>query len=164
VIVAKAPSWTLSQVVALIVGVLYVVLGGAALLRTGLDLDLLRPTVTVAGLAYNPLFGLIELFVGLLLLVSGAFPRAVESVVFVGVLAIAFGFVLVIEPMAFQESVAAARAHGWFYVFTGSALAISAIAAPAVSRWVARRNAGGSGGGRTTTETQVIDRDGSRWG
>lgn len=128
-------SWSPAQVLALVVGLIFVVLGGVALLRVGIGIEnVFEPTTTVAGLAYTPLLAIIELVFGLILLALGAFPGASDGIVFLGLLALAFGLLLVIEPAAFQEPIAAGRAHGWFYVVTGGLTALTGLAAPAVMR------------------------------
>ena len=130
-----ARSWSPAQVLALVVGLIFVVLGGVALLRVGIGIEnIFEPTTNVAGLAYTPLLAIIELVFGLILLALGAFPGASDGIVFLGLLALAFGLLLVIEPAAFQESIAAGRAHGWFYVVTGGLTALTGLAAPAVMR------------------------------
>lgn len=132
--------WTPAQIVALAVGVIFVVLGGVALLRTGIRVDtIFEPTTTVAGLAYTPLLGIIELTFGLILMALGAFPGASDGIVFLGLVAFAFGLLLIIEPAAFQASIAAGRAHGWFYVVTGGATALTALVTPAVAGRVVSR-------------------------
>lgn len=136
---AGARTWTPAQILALAVGVLLVVLGGVALIRTGVGGSVLEPTVTVAGLAYTPLLAIIELVFGLILMAMGAFPGAADGIVFLGLLALAFGLLLVIEPTAFESSIAAGRAHGWFYVVTGGFMALVALASPAIARRVATR-------------------------
>lgn len=137
---ADGRRWMPAQILALVVGVVFVVLGGVALLRTGVRVDtILEPTTTVAGLSYTPLLAIIEVVFGLLLMAMGAFPGAADGIVFLGLLALAFGLLLVIEPAAFQESIAAGRAHGWFYVVTGGITALTALVSPSVSRRVATR-------------------------
>lgn len=137
---ADGRHWSPAQILALVVGVVFVVLGGVALLRTGIRVDtILEPTTTVAGLAYTPLLAIIELVFGLLLMAMGAFPGASDGIVFLGLLALAFGLLLVIEPAAFQDSIAAGRAHGWFYVVTGGIAALTALVSPSVTRRVATR-------------------------
>lgn len=133
-------NWSPAQLAALVLGVVFVVLGGVALLRSGFDMDLFNPVVVVGGLAYTPLLGLIELVVGLILLAVGAYPGASDAVVFVGVLLLAFGLLLVIEPGAFQESLAAGRAHGWFYVTVGGVAAVVGLTQPALLRWYRSRS------------------------
>lgn len=137
--------WTPAQILALVVGVTFVVLGGVALLRTGIRVDtILEPATTVAGLAYTPLLAIIELVFGLVLMAMGAFPDASEGIVFLGLLALAFGLLLIIEPGAFQSSIAAGRAHGWFYVVTGGVIAGAALVSPSVTRRVSTRRVHGS--------------------
>lgn len=128
-------SWSPARILALVVGLIFVVLGGVALVRAGIGIDnIFEPTTNVAGLAYTPLLAIIELAFGLMLLALGAFPAASDGIVFLGLLALAFGLLLVIEPAALQGSIAAGRAHGWFYVVTGGMVALTGLAAPAVGR------------------------------
>lgn len=127
-------TWTPAQIFAIILGVTYLVLGGVALLRTGAADSIFAPQAQVAGLTYTPLLGVVEVIFGLLLLGTGASPRSVQGVVFLGVAAIAFGLLLVIEPTAFQDSIAAGRAHGWFYVVTGGIAALVGLVSPVVTR------------------------------
>ncbi len=144
--VNAGPTWTPAQILSLVLGVAFVVLGGVALLRSGVDTNLFQPVVSVAGLAYTPLLGIIEVVFGLVLLVAGAFPGASDAVVFLGVLALAFGLLLVIEPGAFQASLAAGQAHGWFYVICGGLAAATGLLTPVVMR----RWAASSGGTRVS--------------
>lgn len=134
----EVATWTPAQILALVLGVAYIVLGGVALLRTGIGPSVFEPTTQVAGLAYTPLLGMVEVIYGLLLLAIGAFPRAAQGVVFMGVLALAFGLLLVIEPGAFRASIAAGRAHGWFYVLTGGSAALVGMLTPVLLRRSAR--------------------------
>jgi predicted anti-sigma-YlaC factor YlaD len=130
----EVSTWTPAQILALVVGVAFIVLGGVALLRTGIGQSVFEPTTTVAGLSYTPLLGLIEVIFGLILLAVGAFPGAAQGVVFLGILALAGGLLLVIEPTAFQSSIAAGRAHGWFYVVVGAVLALVGLVTPTALR------------------------------
>ncbi|MGH3442506.1 MAG: hypothetical protein ACRDUY_10805 [Nitriliruptorales bacterium] len=168
-------TWTPAQILALVLGVVFIVLGGVALVRTGLSESLIDPTTTVAGLSYTPLLGIVEVVFGLLMLTVGAFPRAPEAVVFLGVLALSFGLLLVIEPAAFDQALAAGRGHGWFYVLTGGVAAVIGLMTPAfVRRGIGVTRGGGRPVGRrrttppretaspprrSTTETQRIDED-----
>lgn len=139
-VVDVAPArhpWTPARVIALALGVLFLVLGGVALLRTGgIGPSLSRPIVTVGPLAYTPLLAIIEVVFGLLLLAAGAFPVAADGVVFLGVLALAFGLLMVIEPSAFRQRLAGGQLHGWFYVITG---ALATLAGLLSSTMVRRR-------------------------
>ncbi len=127
-------SWSPAQIVALVLGLLYIVLGGVALLRTGVGASLFEPVTVVAGFQYTPLLGMIEIIVGLLFLAVGAFPAARDGVVFLGVLALAVGLLIVIEPAAFEGNVGADSAHGWLYVVTGAIAALTGLLTPLVFR------------------------------
>lgn len=137
--------WTPAQILALVLGVAFAVLGGVALLRTGVSGSLVEPTTSVAGLAYTPLLGVIEIIFGLLLIGVGVLPRASSGAVFLGAIALVFGLVLVIEPAPFERSLAAGRAHGWLYVVAGGVTALVGLLTPTV---MARRDRVATGGAR----------------
>jgi hypothetical protein len=138
VYVTNGGSWSPVQILSIVLGVVFIVLGGVALLRAGTDLNLFTPVVSVAGLAYTPLLAMIELIIGLIFLSFGAFPGTSDAVVFLGVLLFAFGLVLVIEPAAFERTLAAGAPHGWFYVITGGVAAGTALLTPVMVRRYSR--------------------------
>lgn len=128
----QAGTWSPPQLLALAVGAGYAVLGGVAVLRTGVP-ELFEPVTQVAGLAYTPLLGIAELAFGFLLLTAGAFQTARRHVVFLGMLALVFGLLVVIEPAVLEEWVGVDWAHGWFYALTGGMVALVGLATPTVS-------------------------------
>src|SRR5439155_14809841 len=62
----ERPPWSPAQLIALLIGIGYIVLGAVALARTGIDLNRIGPHVEVAGLHHTQVVGGIEVLFGLL--------------------------------------------------------------------------------------------------
>lgn len=129
--VVRAP-WSPAQIVALVIGLIFTVMGGVTLARTGIDFSNVSATHTsVAGLDHTVLLGTIEFFFGLLLLGAGAVPGAGRgSMSFLGIVMLGFGLVVAIQPSTFHESLGMHASNGVFYVIFGTILLISAMVAP----------------------------------
>ncbi len=124
-------SWSPSQIVALVGGVLFAVLGGIALARGGFG-DV-TAHIEVGGFHHTSLLGLIEIGLGLLLLAMAAIPGVERSgLVFVGALALAFGIVVVVQGEAFHGVLGTHANNGWLYVLFGGILLIAALLAPMI--------------------------------
>jgi hypothetical protein len=102
----RAPST--AQLVAVVLGAAFVVLGIAAVAKTGFSTEeLARPRRMVWGLPHTPLLGAGEIAFGSLLLVAGVIPAAARTVLAVlGVAAIGFGLLVF-------AGVASARLDYW---------------------------------------------------
>ncbi|MBC7462585.1 MAG: hypothetical protein H7287_14615, partial [Thermoleophilia bacterium] len=88
------PAWSPAQGIALIIGIVYLVLGGIALARTGFTFTALDQA-DVAGLGHTVWMGIGSLLFGLLVLGTGAVPGADRGgLIFAGVVAIAGGIVI----------------------------------------------------------------------
>src|SRR6266568_6246448 len=99
-------SWSPAQVVALIVGLFYGIIGAVALLRTGIHTDgqdaLLHPRVSVGGFHHTPLLAMIEVGFGLLCILAGAIPGGGRTTMtFLGTVALGLGIIIVIQPSSF---------------------------------------------------------------
>jgi hypothetical protein len=110
-VVVGAPgprTWSLSQLVAVLLGAAFVVLGIAAVAKTGFSTEeLARPRRMVWGLPHTPLLGAAEIAFGSLLVVAGVIPGAARAVLTVlGVGATVFGILVLAD-------VAAARLDHW---------------------------------------------------
>ncbi len=90
-------SVALFAVVAGIVAVVLLVLGGITVARAGLDGAMDEPVVNVAGFTATALLGLIELGFGVVLLLA-ALGRAREFVLFLGVIGSVASIVAVFQP------------------------------------------------------------------
>lgn len=115
--------WNLGSALVLLAGAALAVLGGVALVRTGVDETWYRPVHEVAGIHHTPLLAAIEAGVGLLLVLAGlAGAPGLAAFVCISV-AMAAG-VAAVEPGLVHEQLAAER---WWLVavaVAGAGLAV----------------------------------------
>jgi uncharacterized membrane protein HdeD (DUF308 family) len=108
-----------------IIGVLLVVVGLVALARTGFALDALTTaTATVGPFERTPLMAIIEVILGLSV-IGASFAADRGGLIGVGVLALIFGLVVVIEPGAFVEALGASSTSGILYILIGIGLLLA---------------------------------------
>lgn len=124
--------WSPAQIIALAIGILFVVLGGIALARTGIHLnDVTNQRVTVAGVAQTQLLAYIEIGFGVLLLLVGSIPGAGRGAMsFLGLAAVIFGIIVVAQPSRFTHPLAIDSDYGVFVIAVGAVLLITAVVAP----------------------------------
>lgn len=124
--------WSPAQLVALALGVVFVVIGGIALARTGIHPDnLWSVQVTVAGAGQTQLMAYIELIFGALLLAAGAVPGAGRGgMVTLGLVAVVFGIVARAQPSSFAPRLGTGTGYAIFAIVVGAVLVLSAIVAP----------------------------------
>jgi hypothetical protein len=124
--------WTFApgQVVSLIVGVGFVIVGVLALVRAGLDGSLATPVVEVLGYTHTAWLGVAEIGLGLLLVLAGtgAWGRPL-SVLLGAAMAIA-GVLVIAETSQMPEELGLEEAYGWPLVILGALVALAALALP----------------------------------
>jgi hypothetical protein len=126
--------WSPAQLVALVLGVLFLIMGAVTLARTGLNGNGFATTHTSAlGFGHTPPLGVIELIFGLLMIMAGTIPGAGRgTMAFLGTLALGFGIVILASAGSLFDSLGVDDASGWLYVFTGVVTLVAAIAAPVI--------------------------------
>jgi uncharacterized membrane protein HdeD (DUF308 family) len=108
-----------------IIGVLLVVVGLVALARTGFAFDALTTaTAAVGPFERTPLMAIIEVGLGLSV-IAASFSADRGGLIGVGVLALIFGLVVVIEPGAFAAALGAGTVSGVLYVLIGIGLLLA---------------------------------------
>ena len=107
-----------ARVVAGILGVLLLIMGGVALARTGFG-SLTGETATVLGFEHTTLMGLIDIVAGLMFLVAAAAVAVRGQLTGVSLLAAAFGAVMMIEPEALSSALGGGSDLGLVYVVVG---------------------------------------------
>ena len=123
--------WSPAQIVAIVLGIVFVVLGGIALARTGINSHITSEHVSVAGSIQTQLMGYIELVYGALLLAIGSIPGAGRAgMSFLGILGVVFGIVVVAQPSTFYHSLGIGSGYGIFLIIQGAILAITAMVSP----------------------------------
>jgi uncharacterized membrane protein len=113
-------SVSLAAIIAGIVAVGLLVVGGITVARAGTDGGLDNPIVSVAGFKATALLGLIELGFGVVLLIA-ALSRATASILFFGVVGLVAALVAVFQPTIGNGSLAIERG---FAVMAAIAMAI----------------------------------------
>lgn len=136
----RTANYTPSAVVAAVVAIAMLVLGGIAGVRAGIDGSLGQPVVTVAGFSATALLGLIVFGFGAMLL-SAALARQQRSILTLGILGGVAGLIAVFEPTVGGESLPIERRLAILAVITMAAIVVSALL-PTVSRVNTRQTTG----------------------
>lgn len=130
-VAVERQPWSPAQVVAIILGIVFVVLGGIVLARTGINSHVTSEHVSVAGSVQTQLMGYIELAFGALLLAVGSIPGAGRGgMSFLGIIALVFGIVVVAQPSSFYHALGIGSGYGVFLIVVGAVLAITAMVSP----------------------------------
>ena len=149
-VAVERQPWSPAQLVSIILGVVFVVLGGIALARTGVDFKRLTSAhVDVAGSTQTQLTGYLELVYGALLLVVGSIPGAGRAgMSFLGILALVFGIIVVAQPSTFYHSLGIGSGYAVLLIVVGAILMITAMVSPIY--WGFSRRYGTTRGRRAT--------------
>lgn len=127
-------SWSPGQFVAAAIGLFLVVMGGVALARLLPTDSLTGETVTVLGVGHTTLMAIIAIGLGLLFLVQAGAPFDVQpSLITLGVVSIAFGLVVVIEPNAFDNALGLGSGGGWLYTAIGVLSVLTGVVSPTLT-------------------------------
>lgn len=118
-----------AQIVAGIIGLVLVILGGVVLARTGFD-SLTGDPTTVLGLGHTTLMGVIDVLVGLFYLGAAASSGGRSTLIGLSLAALAFGAIVAIEPDAFDSALGASSELGILYIVIGVVGLIGALAFP----------------------------------
>ncbi|MGH3650599.1 MAG: hypothetical protein ACRDU9_07795 [Acidimicrobiia bacterium] len=127
-------SWSPAQFVAGAIGLFLVVMGGVALTRLLPTTSITGETVTVLGVGHTTLMAIIAVGLGLLFLVQAGTPFEVQpSLITLGVVSLAFGLIVVIEPGAFDNALALGESGGWLYSAIGVLSVLAGIVSPTLT-------------------------------
>lgn len=130
-VAVERQPWSPAQIIAIVLGIVFVVLGGIALARTGINSHVTSEHVSVVGSMQTQLMGYIELVYGALLLAVGSIPGAGRGgMSFLGILALVFGIIVVAQPSTFYHSLGIGSGYGVFLIIVGAVLAITSMVAP----------------------------------
>ncbi|MGZ8755105.1 MAG: hypothetical protein ACXW15_07950 [Acidimicrobiia bacterium] len=116
-----------AQIVAGIIGLILVVIGGVVLARVGLS-SLTGDTTTVLGIGHTALMGLIDVVAGLFFLGAAASSGVRGALIGLSLVAIAFGAIVAIEPTAFDSALGGGRELGFLYLIVGVMGLLAALA------------------------------------
>jgi len=118
-----------AQIVAGIIGLILVVLGGVALARTGFD-SLTGETTSVLGIDHTALMGVIDVVAGLFFLGAAASSGGRSTLIGLSLGALAFGAIVAIEPGAFDSALGGGRDLGVLYIVIGAVGLVASLAFP----------------------------------
>ena len=147
--------WSPAQFVALAIGLLFVVLGGVALARTGIDTGHMFALTSVGGLTITTLMGALAIVFGLAMLLVGAMPGASRfGMVTLGVISLGFGIIVAIQPTSFSHDLGITSSGAWLFIATGAISVLAAMLAPTF--WsVGNRN-------QVETDDEIVEEDRNR--
>lgn len=131
---AHMALWSPAQIIGLIVGIGFVVLGVASVVRTGFDTShIYTPHDVVWHLPQSPLFAVIEIGYGVLMILASVVPGGSRWLMgLLGAIALAFGLVIVVgtTPSRLNHWLAVTHRNGWLFVVVGAVVLLAAILSP----------------------------------
>ncbi len=137
-------SMDASDVLSLLAGVFYLVIGIIAFINLGFDDFPAEATTLVAGLEHTHIWAIVSVVLGLLFLgAAGSWGRGLTT--FAGALSLVIGIVVVAARDEFDPVLATNDAYGWVAIAIGAVVLLAAIAVPTVEhhrrdRMVGRRH------------------------
>lgn len=126
VVTTRTTWFTPSAIVASMVAIALLVMGGITLARAGLDGPIDEPVVEVAGFTATAVLGLILLAFGVVLL-SAALSRSREGVMFVGIVGGVMALIAVFEPTVGNGALAIERGFAVLLAIMMGAVVLSAL-------------------------------------
>jgi hypothetical protein len=131
---ATERRWALdaSDVISLLAGLLFVVMGLLALVDLGFKDFPSEATADVFGIAQTQLVGIVSIVLGLLLIAGcGSIGRSTTN--FAGAITLVVGIVVVAAYDQLDATIATEKAYGWLAILTGIVVLVAAIAIPSVA-------------------------------
>jgi uncharacterized membrane protein HdeD (DUF308 family) len=130
--VADRAPWSPAQFVVAIAGIVFIVVGGVALARAGVNFHNIPLTRTqVAGLWFTNLSAIVTLVAGVIMLAGSIDPVGAKATMwFFGILLITFGLIVAITPTSFTNMWGYTTANGVFYIVTGAILLVAGAVSP----------------------------------
>lgn len=111
-------SWSPAQILSGILGLVFLVMGGVTIARTGFS-DLTATADIVY--THSTLLGLIEVFLGLIFLSGASRPAgSSRTLIGTGAVMLAFGLIVAIEPDPFQTWLGGGQSMGIAYAVVGA--------------------------------------------
>lgn len=126
--------WALdaSDVISLLAGLLFVVMGLLALIDVGFADFPSEATAEVFGIAQTQLVGIVSIVLGLLMIAgSGSIGRS--TTIFAGAITLVVGIVVVAAYDQLDATLATEKAYGWLAILVGIVVLVAAIAIPSVA-------------------------------
>lgn len=125
-------AFDVSDLIALLAGLFYLVVGLIALIDLGFSDFPSEATAEVAGLAHTQIWGIVSIVIGLLLL-AGAGGHGRSMTTFAGAVLLVIGIVVVAALDDLDETMTTNSAYGWTAIVIGAIVLLAAIAVPTVA-------------------------------
>ena len=119
------------QIISMIAGVGFIIVGVIAVVRAGVDTPLSAPVVTVLGYTHTAWLGLIEIGAGLLLMLAGLDPFARAGSAVLGALLVIAGVLMHAIPEDMPSQLAIDKDMGIPVAIVGAVVALAALILPA---------------------------------
>jgi hypothetical protein len=119
------------QVVSLIAGAVFIVVGVIALVRAGIDGTLDAPVVDVVGYSHTAWLGIAEIAVGVILVLAGTTVAGRSLSVLMGTLLAIAGALVLAIPEDLPEELGVEKDFGWPLLIVGVVVALAALMLPA---------------------------------
>src|SRR5438105_3468498 len=128
----ERPPWSPAQLVAVVLGIVFLVVGAVSLARTGIDTNNMNAHFTNTPLWHHTAWLAIgEVSFGLLMLGAGVVPGGARGLMtFLGMIALAFGIAVLIAPDSLHRYAGAHSGTGWGYIIVGAISMLAASVAP----------------------------------
>jgi hypothetical protein len=132
--VAGSMPWSPAQIIGLIVGIGFAVLGIAAIVRTGFDTShVYTPHTVVWKLPHSPLLALCEIVFGALMIIASVVPGGLRTLMgLLGAIALVFGVVILAgsTPTRLVHWFAVSDRNGWLFTIVGAVVVLASIVSP----------------------------------
>jgi len=126
--------WSPAQIIGLIVGIGFTVLGIVAVARTGFTTDhIYTPHEVVWRLPHSPLLALCEIGFGVLLIIASVVPGGLRWLMaLLGAISLAFGIVILVDATDNLNRWLGVTQYrsGWFFTIVGAVVLLAAILSP----------------------------------
>jgi hypothetical protein len=126
--VVDRPPWSPAQLVALVIGILFTVIGAVALARTGINPDTMDQVKASGPLwDHTAWLAIGEIAFGLLMIGAGVIPGGARGfMTFLGILALAAGIAMLVAP----EDLMTQESTGWAFIIAGGVSLLAAAISP----------------------------------
>src|SRR3954447_5658833 len=127
---AEGPAWSPAQIIGLIIGIGFVVLGVVAVNKTGFNTDhIYTPHDDVWRFPHSPLLAVCEIGFGVLVILASVVPGGARfALAFLGAVALVFGIIVLAN--GWQDNLnhwlAATHRTGWLFTIVGAVLILAA--------------------------------------
>src|SRR5438270_6472204 len=124
----ERPPWSPAQLIALVIGIISVVVGGIALANTGIHSNAMDVVRTDGPLwQHTAWLAIGEIVFGLIMIGAGVVPGGARGLMtFMGILAVAFGIAVLVAP----NDLRAEDATGWAFIIAGGVSLLAAAVSP----------------------------------